>query len=98
MKHIKSEFDKLTFKELVIYIMAIVTMACGLVLLFSGLYIPPEGEIHNSVLTAFGTICIFVASLMGISIHYANELDKLKTSVSERLAEFSTSQSSHDHE
>lgn len=85
MKHLKQEFDKLTFKEVIIYTLAVVTMLAGLSLLFIGLYIPPEGEIHGSVLTAFGSICIFEASLLGISLHYANELDKFKNTVQEQL-------------
>lgn len=87
MKHLKQEFDKLTFKEVIIFVLAVVTMLSGLALLFIGLYIPPEGEIHGSVLTAFGSICIFVASLLGISLHYANELDKFKSNVEQRLDE-----------
>lgn len=87
MKHLKQEFDKLTFKEVIIYMLAVVTMIAGLALLFIGLFIPPEGEIHGSVLTAFGSICIFVASLLGISLHYANELDKFKNNVQEKLNE-----------
>lgn len=86
MKHLKSEFDKLTFKEVLVYSMAIVAMVAGLTMLFLGMYIPPEGQIHESVLTAFGIICVFSASLLGISIHYANELDKFKDSVNERMA------------
>lgn len=85
MKHLKQEFDKLTFKEVIIYLLALVTMIAGLTLLFVGLFIPPEGEIHGSVLTAFGSVCIFVASLLGISLHYANELDRFKANVQERL-------------
>ena len=85
MKHLKQEFDKLTFKEVIIYILAVMTMLSGLTLLFIGLFIPPEGEIHGSVLTAFGSVCIFVASLLGISLHYANELDKFKTDVQKQL-------------
>ena len=87
MKHLKQEFDKLTFKEVIIYTLAVVTMLAGLTLLFIGLFIPPEGEIHGSVLTAFGSVCIFVASLLGISFHYANELDNLKANIQERLDE-----------
>ena len=67
MKHLKQEFDTLTFKEIIIYTLAVVTMLSGITLLFIGLFIPPEGEIHGSVLTAFGSVCIFVASLLGIS-------------------------------
>ena len=85
MKHLKQEFDILTFKEVLIYTLALITMLSGLTLLFMGLFISPEGEIHGSVLTAFGSICIFVASLLGISLHYANELDKFKANVQERL-------------
>lgn len=85
MRHLKQEFDKLTFKEVIIYVMAVVTMLSGLTLLFISLFIPPEGEIHGSVLTAFGSVCIFVASLLGISIHYANELAKFKNDVREQL-------------
>ena len=87
MKHLKQEFDKLSFKEVIIYVLAVVTMTAGLTLLFIGLFIPPEGEIHSSVITAFGILCTFVASLLGISIHYANELDKFKANVQERLNE-----------
>lgn len=87
MKHLKQEFDKLSFKEVIIYVLAVVTMTAGLTLLFIGLFILPEGEIHSSVITAFGILCTFVASLLGISIHYANELDKFKANVQERLNE-----------
>ncbi len=89
MKHLKQEFDKLSFKEVIIYVLAVVTMTAGLTLLFIGLFIPPEGEIHSSVITAFGILCTFVASLLGISIHYANELDKFKANIQERLNEIS---------
>ena len=85
MKHLKQEFDKLTFKEVIIHMLAVVSMLAGLSLLFTGLFIPPKGEIHGSVLTAFGSICIFVASLLGISLHYENQLDKFKSTVQEQL-------------
>jgi hypothetical protein len=85
MKHLKQEFDKLTFKEMIVYTLAVITMLSGITLLFIGLFIPPEGEIHGSVLTAFGSICIFVASLLGISLHYANELDKFKNDVKRQI-------------
>ena len=87
MKHLKQEFDKLTFKEVIIYVLAVVTMFSGLTLLFLGLFIPPEGEIHGSVLTAFGSVCIFVASLLGITLHYSNELNKLKSNVQQKIDE-----------
>lgn len=78
MKHLKQEFDKLTFKDVLVYSLATATLAAAFVLLYMGLLIPPEGEIHDSVLTAFGIILLFVGSLLGVSMHYANELVKFK--------------------
>lgn len=78
MKHLKQEFDKLTIKDVVTYVLAVATLIAAFVLLFMGMLIPPEGEIHDSVLTAFGLILLFVGSLLGVSMHYANELTKFK--------------------
>lgn len=83
MTHLANEFHKLSIKDMLIYILAVVSMSAGLTLLFLGLYIPPEGEIHTSVLSAFGVICIFVAALLGISLHFGNELDKIKANVTQ---------------
>jgi len=47
----------------------IVTLA-GLVLLFVGCYIPPSGEIHSSILVAFGEACTFAGALIGVDYHY----------------------------
>ena len=81
MKHLKQEFDKLTFKEAIVYTMAVMSLITGFVLLFIGLYTAPKGEIHESVLTAFGIILVFVGSMLGISMHYANELTRLKGAI-----------------
>lgn len=40
--------------------------AAGIALIFCALYTPPVGEIHPSVLTAFGMILTFIASYLGI--------------------------------
>lgn len=52
------------------FIVATVLIVCGVVLLFCGLYIPPSGIIHSSVLVAFGEICTFAGGLIGIDYHY----------------------------
>lgn len=43
-------------------------VGCGL--LISGFIMPPPGEIHNSVLIAFGEILTFAGALFGIDYHY----------------------------
>ncbi len=105
MKHLKEEFDKLTFKEVLTYTLAIFTALAGLTLLYLNMYMPPEGQIHESVLTAFSIILIFVGTLLGISMHYANELNKFKGTVNdmiqqvaERMTAPGTSDNSDDNE
>ena len=42
----------------------------GMVLLFCGMYIDPQGEIHETVLVAYGEVLTFSGSLMGIDYNY----------------------------
>ena len=42
----------------------------GLVLLFCGVYIDPQGQIHESLLVAFGEVATFSGALMGIDYVY----------------------------
>jgi hypothetical protein len=42
----------------------------GLVLLFCGVFIAPQGEVHESLLVAFGEIATFAGSLFGIDYYY----------------------------
>lgn len=51
-------------------ISAIVLIMVGCGLLIAGFIVPPPGEIHNSVLIAFGEILTFAGALFGIDYHY----------------------------
>ena len=51
-------------------ITAIVMCLFGGTLLVAGFVAPPVGEIHHSVLIAFGEILTFSGSLIGIDYHY----------------------------
>ena len=42
----------------------------GLVLLFCGVYITPQGEIHESLLVGFGELATFAGALFGIDYTY----------------------------
>ena len=42
----------------------------GLVLLFCGVYIAPQGEIHESLLVGFGEVATFAGALFGIDYFY----------------------------
>ena len=51
-------------------ITAIVMCLFGGTLLVAGFVTPPVGEIHHSLLIAFGEILTFSGSLIGIDYHY----------------------------
>ena len=44
----------------------------GLVLLFCGTFIDPQGQIHESLLVAFGETATFAGALFGIDYTYRN--------------------------
>jgi len=51
-------------------ILAVVMCVTGLVIIFICIFIDPQGEIHYSILVAFGEILTFAGSLFGIDYHY----------------------------
>ena len=51
-------------------ITAAVLAVGGLVLLFCGVYIAPQGEIHESLLVGFGEVATFAGALFGIDYTY----------------------------
>ncbi len=51
-------------------IAAFVLSLGGLVLLFCGIYIDPEGQIHETVLVAFGETATFAGALFGVDYVY----------------------------
>ena len=51
-------------------ISAFVLSIGGLVLLFCGIFIDPQGEIHSSLLVAFGETATFAGALFGIDYVY----------------------------
>ena len=42
----------------------------GLVLLFCGIFIAPQGQIHESLLIGFGEVATFAGALFGIDYTY----------------------------
>ena len=52
----------------------------GLVLLFVAMLIDPAGEIHETVLVAFGEVATFAGSIIGIDSRYKFKKQHEKTS------------------
>lgn len=51
-------------------ITAVLLILFGCVLIMMGFWINPLGEIHNSILVAFGEVLTFAGGIFGIDYHY----------------------------
>lgn len=69
---------KLTFDRKIQLFTAVGMIAVGAILLISGFIVTPRGEIHNSVLIAFGEIMTFVGSVFGIDFTYKYKHAKIE--------------------
>lgn len=61
-------------------IAAIVAFLVGIGLTVAGFYVPPVGVISGSVLTAFGELLTFFASVFGIGKFTEVQIEKIKNS------------------
>ena len=59
-----------TPENIIQLIIAALVVLGGMVLLHVGIQIDPAGEIHETVLVAFGEAATFAGSIMGIDYHY----------------------------
>lgn len=64
--HILTVKEKMTIQLWLGVILAV----CGMALLWTGLFLPPMGIIHASVLTALGEVFTFSGALIGIDYSY----------------------------
>jgi len=63
---------KWTLKEL----SAIILLTAGVVMAFIALFLPPPGEISDSVLWLFAQILIYAGSIFGIEAYIKKLMDK----------------------
>ena len=49
---------------------AVFLIVVGSALLIAAFCVPPPGEIHNSILVAFGEILTFAGAVFGMKYHY----------------------------
>ena len=54
-------------------LIAALVVVMGMILLYIGVSMDPKGEIHETVLVAFGEAATFAGSIMGIDYHYKNQ-------------------------
>ena len=57
-------------ENMVQLITAAVLSIGGMIMLFCGIYIDPQGQIHESLLIGFGEVATFAGALFGIDYTY----------------------------
>ncbi len=67
-----SKSTKLTIQV----IMSMVLIITGIILLFLGFYTSPVGEIHDSILIAYGEVSTFAGALLGVDYTYKYKIFK----------------------
>ena len=63
---------KSTMKNQLQLIVAAGLAFAGIALLYVGTLLAPQGEIHESILVAFGEVATFAGSIIGIDYKYRN--------------------------
>lgn len=56
--------------QLIQLLIAAILSLGGLALLYVGAWFAPQGEIHETILIAFGEVATFAGSIIGIDYHY----------------------------
>ena len=65
-------------KQKAAYISAILAFVMGWYLVFAAFYMPPKGEVSDSILWILGQALIYTASVFGITMYFKSEIVKLR--------------------
>ena len=72
-------------ERLIQLITAAILAIGGLVMLFCGVYIDPQGQIHESLLIGFGEVATFSGAIMGVDYAYKKRYNNDKSNTHPRL-------------
>ena len=75
------KLDQITPRDKVQFWIAGGLMVFGCLMLMIGLFIEPAGQLHSSLLIAFGEVGTLAASVLGIDAVYTNKLQQIVTSI-----------------
>lgn len=70
--------NKMDIKQKTAYITAIVAFVLGWFLVIAGFYMPPEGEVSDSVLWVLGQALIYTASVLGVTMYFNSQMVKFR--------------------
>jgi len=64
-------------------ILSFICIFAAIVMTFISLFLPPQGEIHSSVLVLTGEVLVFVGALVGIDAVASNNIAKINEMIKE---------------
>lgn len=80
-----NELDKLSKKEIWMYSVASFVILVGWIVTIIGLFIPPPGEIHSTVLIALGQSLAFGAAIFGVIYYVKSEVGEFKSGLYNKI-------------
>lgn len=79
------KWKDLSFRDKLAYVFAVLSFLCGWVFTGIGFFMPPQGEVSNSVLWILGQALLFTGAVIGIAQYYQGQLNEFKSSVMRQL-------------
>ena len=78
---IKQTWEDLSFKERMSYVFATGSFALGWVITFVGFFLPPMGQVHETVLWVLGQALLFTGAVIGIGQYYNSQVLNFKKDI-----------------
>ena len=80
-----NNWNSLSFKNKMSYVLCISSFIIGVTLTVAGFLVNPLGEVHASILTSLGVFLTFSGSIIGIAQHYGAQLEGFKSEIRKEL-------------
>lgn len=81
----KQTWKDLSIKEQISFISAIVAFILGWCMSIAGFWIPPVGEVADSILWILGQALLYAASVFGVSAYFRSETVQLRKDMDKHL-------------
>lgn len=82
-----TKWNDLSVKEKLAIITACLAFILGWAMTIAGFWMPPVGEVADSILWILGQSLIYTASVFGVSMYFKSEALRLKSDVDKHIEE-----------
>lgn len=82
-------------KQRAAYWTAIIAFVIGWGLTIAGFIVPPTGEVSGSVLAVLGEAMVYAASVFGVTLYFANQMERFRADTRKYLEEKDSDAGTH---